>query len=130
LFDQSLQFNMTLSEPQTENWSPSRSSLQDALARLQEIDASLAGMEAPTERTRALADGLRLMVRDLVSATRAALDLSSTSDSGLYFRASAQTISSRFYEGDVYSGIAELATKLGAVTTTTGHGTVGTTGGG
>ena len=129
LYQQCDGFKEVLSEPQTENWSPTRSSLQDALAKLQEVDKSLSQMKAPTERTRRLAAGLQALVRGLKGVVPEALNLSPASDAASYYRASVGAISYQLYEGEVYTGIVDLAMQLGVVTTTTGYGTGGTMGG-
>ena len=128
LFDQSYQFEQVLSEPYTENWSPSPSILQQAYETLQEIDQNLSQAEEPSKRTRALADRLQLLVYGLKVATREALNISPPSDSGLYYEAAVSVISTQFVHGDVLGDIANLAMELGAVTTTTGLGGVTTTG--
>jgi hypothetical protein len=128
LYDQCDQFKEVLFEPQTENWSPTLSSLQRAYEGLQEIDKSLSEAKPPTERTRTLSGGLQLLVHGLEVATRESLNISPLSDSALYYRAAAGVIGDQLYGGDVYSGVVSLAMKLGAVTTTTGLGASTTTG--
>jgi hypothetical protein len=124
LFDQSYQFELVLSGPYTENWSPSPSILQQAYETLQEIDQNLSQAEVSTKRTRALVDRLQLLVYGLKVATREALNISPQSDSGLYYEAAVSVISTQFVHGDVLGDIASLAMELGAVTTTTGLGGV------
>ncbi len=120
LFDQSSRFEQVLSEPYTENWSPSLLVLQQAYETLQEIDQNLLQAKAPTKQTRAVADRLQLLVYGLKVATREALNVSPPSNSGLYYEAAVSVIGTQFVRGDVLGDIASLAMQLGALTTTTG----------